>query len=861
MRSTPPGMRRPHDAAWTRQTLFRGLTLLALLGFSLIASARDTLTAGIQLEPPGLDPTISAAVPISEVTYGSIFEGLTRFDADGAARPCLASQWQLASDGLSVVFQLRHDVIFHDGTPFDASVAQFSLRRALAADSINPQKSRLQAVSAIDALDRYTLRITLARRSGGLLQDLAWPAFVMVAPASAANDATHPVGTGPFKFLSWRRGESVELTRNLDYWGGIAPLHNVIFKFISEPTAAYAALMAGDVEVFPNYPTPESVAQFKRDPRFVVQVGSSQGKTILALNNRRAPLNRLDVRRAISYALDRAAIIDGAMFGYGVPIGSHFAPQDPDAVNLTDVYPHDVAKARALMAAAGYATGFPLTLKLPPPSYARRSGEIVVAQLAMIGIRVQIENIEWAQWLDQVFGHHEFDMTIVQHAEPMDADIYARDDYYFGYANARYRQLQSDLEASVETGQRRQILMAMQRRIAQDAVNGFLFEYPKLSIWDARLSGIDLDNPFGILDLRRTAFDEPAGRAATARGASFAAGSWLGAAAAAAAVVALAMAAIRFGSWFVWRRVYMLALTLVAASAVVFLLVQVTPGDPARFMLGLQARPETVDLLRHQLGLDHSIGYRYVRWMAGLMHGDFGISFTYRVPVRDLLAERLQVSLPLALYAMTIAVLIAFPSGLAAAAQRGKLRDHLISGITQLGVAMPNFWLGILLVTAFAVELRWVSAGGFAGWQAGFWPALASLTLPALALALPQAAILARVLRGALIEALQEDYVRTARAKGASRMSALMHHALPNAMIATLTVMGLQLAFLLAGAVIIENVFFLPGLGRLVFQAIEQRDLMVVQSVVIVLVFAVVSVSFVIDVAYALIDPRLRNGR
>jgi peptide/nickel transport system permease protein len=247
-----------------------------------------------------------------------------------------------------------------------------------------------------------------------------------------------------------------------------------------------------------------------------------------------------------------------------------------------------------------------------------------------------------------------------------------------------------------------------------------------------------------------------------------------------------------------------------------------------------------------------------VQWISGLTHADFGSSYTYRVPVGHLLAERLQLSLPLALYALSLTCLLAFPVGMAAAARRGRSTDAVLSGLTHLGLALPNFWLGMLLVLLFAVSLHWVSAGGFPGWQAGWWPAFKALTLPAIALAMPQAAILARVLRGALIDTLHEDYVRTARAKGAGEWQVLRRHALPNAMVPVLTILGMQFSFLLAGGVIIENVFFLPGLGRLVFQAIVQRDLIVVQSVVIVLVFAVVTVSFIVDIAYSLINPQLR---
>jgi peptide/nickel transport system permease protein len=262
--------------------------------------------------------------------------------------------------------------------------------------------------------------------------------------------------------------------------------------------------------------------------------------------------------------------------------------------------------------------------------------------------------------------------------------------------------------------------------------------------------------------------------------------------------------------------------------------------------------------MRHQLGLDAAPFHRYVHWIAGLARGDFGVSYTYRVPVARLIEERLQVSLPLALFAILITAMVAFPVALLAAARRGRPVDRVLSALTQIGLAAPNFWLGMLLALLFAVRLHWVSAGGFPGWAGGFWPVVRALTLPAVALAVPQAAILARVLRAALIETLHEDYVRTARSKGAGEWQVLWHHALPNSLVAVLTILGMQFSFLLAGGVIIENVFFLPGLGRLVFQAVVQRDLIVVQGVVVVLVMVVVLVTFAVDLAYGLVDPRLR---
>lgn len=310
---------------------------------------------------------------------------------------------------------------------------------------------------------------------------------------------------------------------------------------------------------------------------------------------------------------------------------------------------------------------------------------------------------------------------------------------------------------------------------------------------------------------------------------------------------------------YILGRLISLVLTLIAASIVVFFTIEVIPGDPAAFMLGLNAEPEAVAALRAELGLEGSAFERYGAWVSGLATGDFGTSYTYRVPVSELVLARLWISLPLALYALALSVVIAIPVGLWAAAKRGSVTDAGVMGVTQLGIAVPNFWFAMILVLIFAINLRWFSAGGFPGWDTGFWPSLKALTLPAIALALPQASILARVMRSSVLETLGQDYIRTARAKGLSNRQTVWRHAFRNALIPVMTIIGLQFSFLIAGAIIIENVFFLPGLGRLIFQGITQRDLVVVESVVMLLVFAVVLVTFLVDIAYALIDPRLRR--
>ena len=309
-----------------------------------------------------------------------------------------------------------------------------------------------------------------------------------------------------------------------------------------------------------------------------------------------------------------------------------------------------------------------------------------------------------------------------------------------------------------------------------------------------------------------------------------------------------------------FRRLTALMVTLLVASLLIFLLLEILPGDPAAVILGVGAQEDTLRALRAELGLDLPAPVRYLNWLGEVLQGNLGRSYTYDTPVQELLLNRVELSLPLALLAILLSTGIAIPLGVFAASRHRKVADTGIMGFAQLGVAVPNFWFAILLILLFSVKLGWFSAGGFAGWDAGWFPAFKSLVLPAVALALPQAAILARVTRSSVLETVQEDYIRTARAKGLSRSQALWRHAVRNALIPVVTILGLQLSFLLAGTIIIENVFYLPGVGRLLFQAIAQRDLMVVKNLVLVLAATVVLINFLVDLLYALLDPRLRLG-
>ena len=311
-------------------------------------------------------------------------------------------------------------------------------------------------------------------------------------------------------------------------------------------------------------------------------------------------------------------------------------------------------------------------------------------------------------------------------------------------------------------------------------------------------------------------------------------------------------------SLFLLKRLLTLIATLVGASVVVFLVLEILPGNAAQMLMGPDAAPEAVQALAVKLGLNLPPMQRYWQWVRGMLVGDLGLSYAYSSPVLELVLERLALTVPLAVMAMALTTVLALVVGVYAASRHNRLGDVGLMGLTQIGIAVPNFWFAILLILLFSVHLQWFAAGGFPGWDEGVAEGLKALLLPALSLAVVQAAILARITRSAVLEVLREDFVRTARAKGLSQRATLWRHVLRNAMIPVVTVMGLQFANLLAGTIVVENVFYLPGLGRLIFQSISNRDLIVVRNCVMLLATMVVVVNFIVDILYAVIDPRVK---
>ena len=473
---------------------------LALTG-GAVAAAQSDLTVALQLEPPHLDPTSAAAGAIDSGLSSNVFEGLTRFASDGSIIPGLAKSWEISEDGTSYTFHLNAGVTFHDGSSMDAQDVKFSLDRARGEDSANAQKALFAGITDVSVIDPLTVKVSLDAANGSFLFNMAWGDAVIVAPETIENIKTNPVGTGAFEFSNWVQGDRIELTRNADYWGTPAALESATFKFISDPTAGFAAMMAEDVDAFVNFPAPENLPQFEADPRFQVIVGSTEGETILSTNNKMPPLDNLKVRKAIAHAIDRQAIIDGAMFGVGTPIGTHFAPHHPDYLDLTANSAYDPDLAKQLLAEAGFENGFETTLKLPPPSYARRGGEIIAAQLRAVGIQTEISNLEWAQWLEQVFRGKDYGLTIVSHTEPMDIGIYARPDYYFQYDNPAFQTLMTDLRSESDPATRSAMLQNAQTIISEDYVNGFLFELAVPTVANAKIRGLWENAPTQATDL------------------------------------------------------------------------------------------------------------------------------------------------------------------------------------------------------------------------------------------------------------------------------------------------------------------------------------------------------------------------
>lgn len=462
---------------------------------------KTSLIMGTVLEATHLDPTAGAAASIDEVVYANVFEGLTRIDRNGAVKPALAKKWEISADKKIYTFYLQEGVKFHDSSAFTADDVVFSYDRARGEKSVNAQKALFKPIESVQKKDDYTVVVTLKQVTGSFLFNMGWGDAIMVDSVNYKENKSKPNGTGPFKFKNWVKGDRIELVKNSDYWGTPAKLDTVTFKIIPDPSAAVAALTAGDIDAFANFPAPESMSQFMKVDRLKVVIGNTEGETILSTNNTRGPFKKLKVRQAVAYALDRQAIIDGAMFGFGKPIGTHFAPHHPAYVDLTGDFSYNPEKAKQLLAEAGYPKGFKAVIKLPPPAYARRGGEIVASQLRKVGIELEIIPVEWGPWISEVFKKRDYDLTIVSHTEPMDISIYARKDYYFNYDSPDFQALMKKLDGTVDPTERYAILGDAQRMISKECVNGYLFQLAKHGVWDKNIEGLWENSPVQANDL------------------------------------------------------------------------------------------------------------------------------------------------------------------------------------------------------------------------------------------------------------------------------------------------------------------------------------------------------------------------
>jgi peptide/nickel transport system substrate-binding protein len=489
---------------WTK---ILAATALALTSSTGAMAARTDLVVGVVLEPPHLDPTAGAAAAIDEVLYANVFEGLTRISPQGEVLPDLAESWTVSDDGKAYTFKLHSGVKFHDGTDFGADDVKFSLDRARAEGSTNAQKGLFAAIDTVEVVDPATVKVTLKNPQGLFLYNMGVGDAVIVAPESADGNKEKPIGTGPFKFDSWAKGSSIKLSRAEEYWGDPVALDKVEFRIIPDAAAAVPAMLSGDVQAFPFFP-PDAIDQVTSDPRFKVVVGATEGETILSINNKKPPFDKLEVRQAIASAIDRKAVIDAASNGLGQPIGSFMSPANPAYVDLTGAYPHDLAKAKEYLKAAGLEDGFSATIKLPPPPYARLGGEVIASHLREIGINLEIIPVEWADWLSKVFTDKDYDLTIVSHTEPNDIDIFSRLGYYFQYENPEFNKLIEELGVTNDDAKRKEILGAAQKILAHDVPAVFLFELPKVGVWDAKLEGLWDNAPIQANDLTKVKWAE-----------------------------------------------------------------------------------------------------------------------------------------------------------------------------------------------------------------------------------------------------------------------------------------------------------------------------------------------------------------
>ena len=483
------------------------LMLLVLVTAAGPASAQGTLAVQIPAEPPGLDLTASPASAIAAVVHYNVQECLVKVDRSGKLVPWLADRWY-TTDSKNYTFFLKKGVHFHNGREMKAADVKFVLERAANPETKHPFQKRYEIIREIIVKDDYTVSIALKEVNANFLLEMARQGSVIYPREAVDTLKSAPIGTGPFTVADWVRGDRIVLAKNKDYHvKGLPHLDKVTFRFIPDPNSALAALKSGDIDVSAFGLGPENVVDLKKDPRFQVILGDTTNDVILAMNNSRKPYSDKRVRLAITHAINKEDVLKGAMFGLGRILGSNVDPLNPYFVDMSKAVPYDPAQAKKLLAEAGYPNGFDAVLRVSPQYYYTvRTGEVLVSQLAKVGIKVKIEQIEWGQWLSQVYKDANYDLTIIGHAEPWDIGNYANPGYYFRWDNKDFQALYRESEQTVDDKKRREQFARLQKMMADEAPVVWLYMHPRLVVTKKGVTGIWKDLPISSMDLIEVAW-------------------------------------------------------------------------------------------------------------------------------------------------------------------------------------------------------------------------------------------------------------------------------------------------------------------------------------------------------------------
>ena len=503
----------------TMATLMR-MALVLTLGLGLGVSGAEaqtapgTLIVQVATEPPGLDMTTNPASAIASVIFDNVQEGLIKIDRTGKMVPWLAERWY-TTDSKNYTFFLRKGVRFHNGREMKAADVKFALDRAVNPETKHPYRTQYEAIQDVIVKDDYTITVALKRVDATFLYTLARQGSVIYPREAVDTLKTQPLGTGPFTMAEWVRQDRIVLTKNKDYWvKGLPHLDKVIYRFIADPNAAVAALKAGDIDVSAFGIGPESVDELKKDARFQVIVGDTTNDVTLSMNNSRKPFTDKRVRLAVTHAINKEEVLKGAMFGYGKILGSNVDPLNPYFIDVSKRVPYDPAKAKKLLAEAGYPNGFDVTFRVAPQYYYTvRSAEIITSQFAKVGIRAKIEQIEWGQWLSQVFclapcQNPDYEMSIIGHAEAWDIGNFANPKYYFRWDNADFQKLYTESQVTVDDKKRKDLYVKMQEMLADEAPAVWLYMHPRLVVAKKGVTGIWKDLPLPVLDLSEVAWQK-----------------------------------------------------------------------------------------------------------------------------------------------------------------------------------------------------------------------------------------------------------------------------------------------------------------------------------------------------------------